>query len=345
MKAAVYEGIEKITVKDIPKPLYNDGQALLRVKACAICGTDIRTFHHGKVNVKPPQVIGHEISGIIEEVGKDVRGFKPGDKVIVAAVVSCGSCYFCMKGLQNLCESFKAIGYEYAGGFAEYMMIPERMLIDGSVNKMPENLTFDEACLAEPFACAMNSQELSKIGLGDNVVVVGAGPVGCMHIALAKALGASKVMLVELSKSRLEMARKFPADVFINPPAEDAITRVLEETNGRGADVIIVAAPSGRAQEDALKMAAFRARICLFGGLPKDKPFISLDSNLVHYKELFIHGSSGSLPKHNKIALDLFATGRVNAKDIITHRLTLDKILEGIKIVESGAGLKVVVNP
>jgi L-iditol 2-dehydrogenase len=316
------------------------------VKACSICGTDVRTFHSGKANVKPPQIIGHELAGQIEEIGENVKNFKKGDRISVAPIVSCGLCYYCTRGLQNLCANFTAIGYEYPGGFAEYMAVPAQLLQDGSVNLIPENLSYDEAALAEPFACALNAEELAKTGLGDNVVVVGAGPIGCMHIAIARAMGATKVILIELTESRLEMAKKFVgAEVYINPAKEDAIARVKQETNGRGADVIMVAAPSGKAQEDAIKMVAYRGRVCLFGGLPKAKPFIQLDSNLVHYKECFIHGSSGSLPRHNQIALGLFSTGAVKAKNFITHRFPLEGILDGIKVVETGAGLKVVVNP
>ena len=219
------------------------------------------------------------------------------------------------------------------------------MFKDGSVNIIPDNLSFDEASITEPFACAINGQELSKVAEGDNVVIIGAGPIGCMHIELARARGAGKIILVELSESRLEMARKFNADVYINPETQDVISKVLSETDGRGADVIIIAAPSGKAQEDAVSMAAYSGRINFFGGLPKDNPVVKLDSNIVHYKELFINGTSGSLPRHNKKALDLFSSGAVSAKDFITHTFPLEEILEGIRTVESGKSLKVIIHP
>ena len=348
MKAAVYEGIGNMVIKDVPAPKCTDENIVIRVRAAAICGSDIRTFRHGKFNVKPPQIIGHEMAGEVTEVGSKVKGFKKGDRIAVAAIVSCGKCYYCKKELPNLCGNFTALGYELPGGFAEYMAVPKEMLYDGSVNKLPENVTFDEASVVEPFACAINGQELSRVGKGDVVVIVGAGPIGLMHISIARAKGARKVILAEMSEQRLEMAKTFCPDVCINPGKEDMIKRVMEETDNKGADVVIVAAPSGKAQEEALKYVAFRGRINFFGGLPKDKPLVTLDANIIHYREVFINGTSGSLPRHNMEALKLFSLGEpkgINAKKFITHRFPLEKILEGIKTVESGVGLKVVINP
>lgn len=348
MKAAIYEGISQMVVKDVPAPKCTEDNLVIRVRAAAICGSDIRTFRHGKFNVKPPQIIGHEMAGEVAEVGTKVKGFKKGDRIAVAAIVSCGKCYYCKKELPNLCGNFTALGYELPGGFAEYMSVPKEMLYDGSVNKLPENVSFDEAAVVEPFACAINGQELSRVGKGDVVVIVGAGPIGLMHISIARAKGARKVILAEMSEQRLEMAKTFCPDVCINPGKEDMIKRVMEETDNKGADVVIVAAPSGKAQEEALKYVAFRGRINFFGGLPKDKPLVTLDANIIHYREVFINGTSGSLPRHNMEALKLFSLGEpkgINAKKFITHRFPLDKILEGIKTVESGVGLKVVINP
>jgi L-iditol 2-dehydrogenase len=345
MKAAVYEGIEKLVVKEVPKPVCGNNNIVVRVKACAICGTDLRIYHHGKSNVKTPQIIGHEVAGIVEECGNRVKGFKKGDRVSVAAIVSCGKCRWCKKGHNNLCEKFSAIGYEHPGGFAEYMAVPEEMLGDGSVNILPANISFHEAAICEPCACAINGQELSRVSSGDVVLIIGSGALGCMHIAIARSFGASKVFLADINAKRLEMASRFKADLYIDSSKEDLVNTVLKETNGLGADVIIIAAPSGKAQEDSLKMIAFGGRINFFGGLPKDKPYVTLDSNLIHYKEIFINGTSGSLPKHNKMALDLFSSGKVNAKNFITHVFPLEKILEGLQVIEKGEGFKVIIEP
>ncbi|MGQ9523832.1 MAG: zinc-dependent dehydrogenase [Armatimonadota bacterium] len=347
MKAAVYEGIERISVREVPDPTVSPEYPMtIRVDACAICGSDVRTYHHGKSNVVPPQIIGHEVAGTVEDVLEGFpTPFKPGDRVTVAAVVSCGACYYCNRGIQNRCENFTAIGYEHPGAFAQYMGVPARMLMDGSVNRIPEGTLAKHACIAEPLACVINGQELSGVGIGQTVVVIGAGPIGCMHIALARILGATKVILCEISDTRIEMAKAFGADVYVNPSREDAVQRVMGETEGRGADVVIVAAPSGAAQEQALRMAAKRGRVNFFGGLPKDRPNITLDSNLVHYRELFVHGAADSTPRHNKIAAELLASGRVDARSLVTHTVPLEGVVDGIGIVERGEGLKVVVEP
>lgn len=345
MKAAIFEGIEKIVVKEVEVPICRDENIIVRVKSCAVCGTDLRTFHHGKGNVKPPQILGHEIAGVVDEVGQGVREFSKGDRVSVGAIVSCSKCHCCRRGRTNLCENFSAIGYEHPGGFAEKLAVPGEMLGDGSVNKIPDNLSFDEASIAEPFACVLNGQELSEVGEGDNVVIIGAGPIGCMHVELARARGARRVIVSEVSDARLAMAKKFSADVYINPTREDVVAKVLSQTDGRGGDVIIVAAPSGKAQEQALSMVASSGRINFFGGLPKDKPYVRVDSNIIHYKEVLINGTAGSLPEHIQEALRMFGSGKIVAKKFITHAFALEAILEGLETLESSEGLKVIIHP
>jgi len=346
MKAAVLKDIENLEIKDIPKPCASDYEIVIKVKACTICGTDIRLFHHGHKHLRFPRVPGHELSGEIVEVGDKIKRYSIGQKVAVAPAVPCGSCYYCRRGMQSMCLNLRAIGYHYNGGFAEYMLVPEDAVRNGCVNLLPSNLTFEEAALAEPLACAINGQELSHIGLGDTVVVVGAGPLGCMHIQLARANGATKLILIELVESRINFAKRLvKPDVIINPSCEDVIARVKEETEQRGADKIIVACPSAKAQEDSLQMVAPRGIINFFGGLPKDKPFINFNSNLVHYGEFYVVGTHGSAPRHNKLALKLISSGRVRVKELITHRFPLDKFEEALKLAESREAMKVVVLP
>ena len=183
------------------------------------------------------------------------------------------------------------------------------------------------------------------MGLGDVVVVIGAGPAGCMHIGVAKSMGASKVIVCQRSEYRLEMAKQFGADLVIGVKQEDPVARVMEETGGRGADVVMIAAPSAQAQEWAIQMAAKRGRVNFFAGLPKSDPYIKLNSNLIHYREIFVSGTHASTPRQNRIALELIASGHIDAARLITHRFPLDGLVEGIGVVESGKGLKVVVHP
>ncbi len=346
MKAAVLHTIEDLRIQDIATPHPSEKEILIKVKVCTICGTDIRVYHYGHKHIRFPRITGHEVSGEIVEVGKKVENYKIGQRAAVAPALPCGECYYCRRGMQSMCLNLKDIGYHFDGGFAQFMVVPEVAIENDCVNLIPDNLSFEEAALAEPLACTINGQELSKIGLGDTVVVIGAGPLGCIHMQLARVKGAGKVILVELSSSRIDFARDLAApDVIINPSKEDAVQKIKEETNGRGADKIIVACSSGKAQEESLRMVGSRGIINFFGGLPKDKPYIQFDSNLAHYGEFYVVGTHGSAPYHNKLALNLLSQGRINVKKIITHRLPLEKLEEGIHLAESGKAMKVAILP
>lgn len=346
MKAAVLKEIEELEIKEIPRPHPQKGEILLKVEACSICGTDVRVYHHGHKHIKFPIVTGHEVSGEIVEIGEEIKGYRVGEEIAVAPAIPCGKCYYCRKGMPGMCLNLRAIGYNYNGGFAEYMIVPEIAIQNDCVNLIPENISFEEAALAEPLACAINGQELSKIGLGDSVLIIGAGPLGCIHLQLARANGATKIMLMELSSYRINFARKFAEpDLIINPSLEDGIKRVKKETSGRGVDKIIVACPSGQAQEDSLKMIAPRGIVNFFGGLPKDKPYIRFDSNLVHYSEFYVVGTHGSAPYHNKLALNLISQGKIKVKELITHHLSLNQIKKGLHLAESQEGMKIVILP
>ncbi|MCM8829365.1 MAG: alcohol dehydrogenase catalytic domain-containing protein, partial [Candidatus Omnitrophica bacterium] len=178
-KAAVLKGIENLEIveRDVPSP--KRGELLLKVKSCAICGTDIKVFHHGHKHIVFPRVTGHEVSGIIEKAGEDIEQYREGDRVAVAPAIPCGYCYYCRKGWQSMCDNLKAIGYHFDGGFAQYMIVPEVAVRNGCVNKIPENVDFDQASLAEPLACVINGQQLSRVEVGNTVLILGAGPIGC----------------------------------------------------------------------------------------------------------------------------------------------------------------------
>jgi len=345
MKAAVLEELNKIVVKEIPLPEIERGGMLVRVRSCAVCGSDIRIYHYGNPRVKPPQVIGHEIAGDVVETGPDVKEFKKGDRVAIGADVPCGECNFCRAGMGNNCPINYAIGYQFPGGFAEYIPLNTITVRYGPVHKIPQNLTYEEASLAEPLACCINGLELSEMKIGDVVVIIGAGPIGCMLAGLSRVMGARKVIIAQRSKKRLEIARATDADVVISTTEENLVSRVLEETEGKGADVIVVACASPEAQEEAVQMVANRGRINYFGGLPGGTRKINIESNIIHYKEAFILGSHGSVPRHHKMALDLIAKGMLRAKDFISHRFPLDRIMDAFSAVENREGMKVIVNP
>ncbi|KRD44441.1 alcohol dehydrogenase [Cellulomonas sp. Root930] len=335
-----------VRTEDAPEPTTGAGEVKIRVRACSMCGTDVKISTSGHQRIRPPRVMGHEIAGEIVEVGEGVTGWAPGDRVQVIAAIPCGDCEFCTSGLMTICPNQVSMGYDFDGGFAPFMIVPPAVLKVDGLNRIPDGVGFAEASVAEPFACAINAQELVDVHDGDIVVVVGSGPIGCLHVRLARARGAAEVYLVELSRERLDLASEVvKPDAAICSAEVDPVEAVLELTGGKGVSVVITAAASGAAQEQALRMLAPRGRFSLFGGLPKDKPTITLDSNLVHYKELMLMGANGSSPDHNKQALAMIADGRVPVTDLITHRLPLDQVAEGIDIVRSGAGIKVTIEP
>jgi L-iditol 2-dehydrogenase len=348
MRVVRYYAPEDVRLEDIPEPTPGPKEVKLRVRANSICGTDAKIFHHGHHRLDPPRVLGHELAGEVVEVGAEALGdWAVGDRVQVIAAVPCGECEYCQRGWQTVCPTQKAVGYHWDGGLAQYIIIPEEVLKVDGLNRIPDNVGYDEASAAEPFACAINAQELLGIEEGDTVVVFGAGPIGCMHIRIARGVHkAGPVYLVDVNAERLQMsADAVHPEETIDASAVDVVKRVMELTGGRGADVVITATAANVTQEQAISMAARNGRISFFGGLPKNDPFIKCDSNLVHYRQLHIHGANGSAPEHNKRALEYISTGQVPVKDLITEHIPLDRVLDAFQIVKKGEAIKVTVEP
>ena len=352
MKALRFYAPEDVRLEEVPEPTCAPDEVKLRVRNCSTCGTDVKIFYNGHQNLTPPRTIGHEIAGEIVEVGADVNAkydsnWQVGDRVQVIAAVPCGECHECRKGWMAVCQNQTSMGYQYDGGFAEFMIVPRQVLKVDGLNRIPDNVGFDEASAAEPFACAINAQELLGIEEGDTVVVFGAGPIGCMHIRIARGVhNCGPVYLVDVNAARLQMsADAVSPDEIINGAEVDVVEKVMELTGGRGADVVITATAANVAQEQAIAMAARNGRISFFGGLPKTDPTISCDSNVVHYRQLHIHGANGSAPEHNKRALQYISTGQVPVKDLITRHIPLDDVLDAFGIVKNGEAIKVTVEP
>jgi len=346
VKALKFHAPGDLRLEQLAEPEAGPGEVKIRVRACSMCGTDVKISRSGHPNMTPPQVMGHEIAGEIVEAGAGVEGWAAGDRVQVIAAIPDGTCAECLAGHQAICPHQLSMGYQFPGGFAEYLIVPREVLAVDGLNRIPENLSYAEASLAEPLACVLNGQELARVGAGDTVVVIGSGPIGCLHVRLARARGAARVILIDLNPDRLAAAAALVApDHTVATDTQDPVAAVLDLTDGRGADVVITAAASGAAQEQGLLMLARRGRLSLFGGLPKDAPTITVDANLVHYRELTLVGVNGSTPEHNRRALELIASGAVPVADLITHRLPLDEVLEGIEIVARGEAIKVTIEP
>jgi len=344
MRVARFYAPGDLRLEEAAEPEAGPGEVKIRVRNCSTCGTDVKIFNHGHHHLVPPRVIGHEIAG--EVMVSNVDGWAAGDRVQVIAAVPCGECPDCSHGSMTVCPNQTSVGYHYDGGFAEYLVVPAAVLKVDGLNRIPDGVSFAEASIAEPLACVLNGQQLAGVGPGDDVVVVGAGPIGCLHVRLARSRGARRVFLADINRARLDMSAAVVApDATICGYEVDTVDTVLKLTDGRGADVVITAAASGAAQQDAVLMTARSGRVSLFGGLPKDAPTISLNSNLVHYRELTLVGANGSSPAHNKRALELIASGQVPVLDLITHRLPLDGLFDALELVASGGAIKVTIEP
>jgi L-iditol 2-dehydrogenase len=346
MRVARFYAPGDIRLEEALEPDPGPGDLKLRVRNCSTCGTDVKISRYGHPHIVPPRVLGHEVAGEVVAAGAEVSGWRPGDRVQVIAAIPCGRCRQCLRGQMTVCPNQESIGYHYDGGFADFMLVPAKVLRVGGVNRIPEGLSFAEASVTEPLACVLNGQELARVGEGDDVLIVGSGPIGCLHARLARARGAGRVLLADLNRARLDQAAALVApDAAICTSEVDLVDEVRKHTDGEGASVIVVAAASGAVQELAPQLAARQARISFFGGLPKDNSRITLDSNEIHYRELTVVGVNGSSPGHNARALEAIASGAVPVADLITHRLPLEGVLEAIDIVARGEAIKVTIEP
>jgi L-iditol 2-dehydrogenase len=299
MRAAFMTGQNTVELREASEPVLDPAGAILRVEACGICGTDARTFFNGDPRAPAPWVLGHEPVGVLERVGPDAvlpPGVEPGGRVFLGSILSCNQCRQCLDGRQNLCEHHLLYGYDpFPGAYAELAAVPP--IAVKNLIPLPPDLSSELATVVDPFACALNGIEVLEVGLGDSVLILGAGPIGCWQAVMARDRGAGAVFLSDVSRQRLDLALAavggFVDDAWVatddNGPAE-----VLERTDGAGADRISVAAPSKQAQQAALEMAAKRARVVYFAGLPKHDPVSPLDMNQLHYKELAILGAYGA---------------------------------------------------
>ncbi|MFI5349621.1 MAG: alcohol dehydrogenase catalytic domain-containing protein [Elusimicrobiota bacterium] len=345
MKAGVLRGPADLAVERVPLPAVAPGSVLVKVRACAVCGSDLRIYLDGNPRITGPRVLGHEISGEVAAVGKGVRNFRPGDRVAIGADIPCGACVHCKAGRANCCEVNLAMGYQLDGGFAQYVLLPPLVVKLGPIQKFGAALGFDAAALAEPLACCLNGYERGLMEPGRRVVVFGAGPIGSMLSALGKFLGAESVIVIEPSPERRRWAAAFKPDVVIDPAEGDVVRRVMDLTGGAGGDMIFTACPVVETHEAAVAMVARRGVVNFFGGLPKNAPPIRVSSNHLHYREATVTGSHGSTPEQHRKALRLIESGEIDVKALITHRFALDSLKDALATAGSRKGMKIVVNP
>jgi L-iditol 2-dehydrogenase len=334
-------------VDQVPTPSMGPDEALLKVIAAGVCGTDVRIFQgaHRKYPPGTVRVPGHEVVGEVADVGPDVEGVRVGQRMFVAPNIGCGHCRQCVSGRNNRCAAYDALGVTLDGAFAEFMRIPAAAIRQGNLIPVASGVEPAAAALVEPLACVLNGQTAVSVKPGDVVLIMGAGPIGVMHALLARLTGAGRVVVSDFLADRLTFAKRMGADRVVNLREEDLPAVLAEESRGEGADVIIVAAPSRAAQEEALRLAAIGGRINFFGGLPKGDSIISFDSNLVHYKELCVTGTSACSSDDCWRAAAIVNSGRIDLSSLVSAVLPLRKILDAFLMAEDKSSIKIVVEP
>lgn len=347
MLAAVFKGPNQITVEQVSTPELDSKDILLKVKACAFCGTDVRIIKGEKTRgVRTPSIIGHEISGEVVRTGKKVENYKIGDRLAIAPVLPCRTCHYCKNGKENACLNRKGLGYEFDGGFAEYLKIPGEYLESGNLFKFSQDLSFEEACLAEPLGCVYNGSERSGIKINDTVVIIGAGPIGLMHLMLAKEKGAANIIVSEPIKKRRELADKIGANIIVDPNNDDLENIVLNETDGLGADVVILSLGVHSIVDSSLKLLKKGGTINLFGGFPKDKnKSSSIDPNKIHYDEIWVTGTTACSRSQYENALKLIEKGKIDLTPIISDTFPLEDFEKAYNLAKSNEGIKIIVKP
>lgn len=339
MKVAMYYNNNDIRLEEMPKPEIGNDELLFKVMACGICGSDIMEWYRIK---KAPLVLGHEAAGVIEEVGSNVKKYREGDRVFVTHHVPCNTCRHCLRGHHTACDLLHNTNF-YPGGFAEYVRIPA-INADRGTFLLPDGMSFEEGTFIEPLGCVVRGQRLAGISPGDNVLVIGSGIAGLLHIKLARALGAGTITATDVDDSRLEAAKKFGADAVINS-RDDVLSKLKEANAGRLADKVIVCAGVLPAAKQALGCVDSGGKV-LFFAVPKPGEDLPVDMTSMWRNEVTLLTSYGAAPLDLQTSMELISSGSVKVKDMITHRLGLAEIGKGFKLFAAGGKcIKVVIEP
>jgi len=329
MRAVVVEQPHVVNVTEIPDPVAGPDEVVVQVAACGICGTDVHVIEGDFPPTKYPLVIGHEFGGTIVEVGKNVTGLKVGQRVGSDPTLNCGACYFCQRGMGNLCENWNAIGVTASGGFAEYCVLPAR-----TIYPLPEGMSDAAAGLVEPVACVVRGFHRLKPLVGETYLIYGAGPMGLQNAQVARYNGASLVAIVDINESRLQRAKEVFGFEHVATSVEQ-----LKDIAPRGFDNVIEATGVTKVAEMAINAVKRRGKLLLFGVCPPGEK-ASYDAFKIYNEEITIMGTMALLNSYGP-AIDILAAGAVDAEAMVTHHFTLDRFDEALEVVRKGQGLKV----
>ena len=332
-----------IRLEQVEVPKINRDELLVRNRVALSCGTDLKMYLRGHRLVTPPLIIGHEFAGTVEQVGEDVRGFAKGMNVVAANSAPCLSCYYCRIGRPNLCDHLDEVlvGFSSPGAYAEYVRLPGR-IVRQNTYEIPKDISFEEAAFLEPLACVVHGGELADVKTDDLVFVIGAGPIGLLHMQLAKAHGAKTVVVADANPERLRRAAELGADQTVN--SRDPVTQVKKLSENRGADVTIEAVGKPETWELAVQATRKGGTTVLFGGCPAGST-ASIDTGAVHYGELTLRGVFHHTPRNVQEALRLVSTRQVNVAPLITHRMRLSEVEAALQLMKNGMAIKVALTP
>jgi len=340
MMAAVYYGKDDIRIEEMPVPVVGPGEVLIRIRASGICGSDVMHWYRAG---RGALVLGHEISGDIVEVGEGVTGRRVGERVSASHHVPCNVCHYCLGGHHTVCDTLRKTNF-YPGGFAEFVKLPQ-INVDRGIYDLPEEMSYEEATFIEPLACIYRGQKIAGVSVGQSVLVIGSGISGLLHIQLARVLGASVVAAADISSYRMEAAKKFGADAALD--ARGDIGAAFRDLNGgRPADRVILTAGAEGAIMQAIG-SVDRGGTILFFAPAKDCTRIPLPVNELFWRnEITLTSSYAANYQEHMAALELIRQGKINARDMVTHRLPLDETAQGFRLVEdAGESLKVIIEP
>ena len=342
MKAIQLLEKNRIELRDVPKPEIADNEILMRVRAASICGTDIRMWRNGYKNVTPetPLTLGHEFAGEIAEVGAKIKGYRIGQRAAVAPNIGCGICDLCVSGNTHLGKTYDAFGISIPGGFAEYVKIPYHAISQGNVAVLDDDISYQEAALVEPLSCVYNGQKLLGIRPGDDVLVIGLGPIGIMHIMVAKLFGAGKIFANDLSEERMEKAKELIPDIHL---IKGDVQEGFNQYDIEGVDVCIIAAPAADAQAQSLYYMNMNGKILYFGGLPKDREQVTINTNLIHYNQLQIQGCTKQSISEYRICAKLVNDKRIPLELIMSDSYAIEDYQTAFENAAAAKGLKHVI--
>lgn len=341
MKAAFAEESEKISIKEIELKKLQEGEILVKMRSCGICGSDLEKVF-GKYG-KPSMRLGHEPAGIVIKVGKKVKDFKIGDRVFTHHHVPCYSCHFCKHGKETMCTKYYETNLSPCGLSQEYV-VPEWSVTHGGVLKLPDSVSFDQAAMIEPLACCVRSWTKISYTKGDSVAIFGLGPTGMMHVMLAKKYGFEKIFCFDVNEFRLDFAKKFNITEAFHSLDKKRKEKILEATSKRGVDIAIVATGSLTALLDALDMVRKGGTVMMFG-VPSQQATIELDMGLVYSKEITLMTSYAASDIDTKEALELIKSGKIEVNRLITHRYSIDNTREAFEHAHNGSdAMKIIIN-